>query len=201
MPSASSTAARRRSEGMSPRVTAVLFTLVNSGQAGRSAAWSERRRQTRRERMNRTGRPCTDQDNRPRFRKALRKDRPGSTTGIADNRCWSPSGSRRPPESSASSSSNSGKREAREGGPNQAGSASLPVFADNSRLHRNRVGLTASGVWLAPFGAKKPYTAGCDVQMKPWFFFNTARGFFPSRARIKGYSWESFTTAGSRCAA
>lgn len=90
---------------------------LRSGQADKSAAASGQPA-CRPERTCRTGCSCRARDNTPR--REPRTDRHCSTTGNAGSRCWSLSGSQRPPESSASSCSCSGKREGREGGPIQA---------------------------------------------------------------------------------
>ncbi len=81
------------------------------------------------------------------------------------------------------------------GGRAHSGGSLIAVasLAGGSCLHKTAADFRGTA-GAAPFGAKKPYNVGCDVQMKPWFFFITGRGFFPSRARIKGYSCESFTS-------
>ena len=90
---------------------------LRSGQADKSAAASGQPA-CRPERTSRTGCSCRARGSTPR--REPRTDRHCSTTGNAGSRCWSSSGSQRPPESSASSCSCSGKREGREGGPIQA---------------------------------------------------------------------------------
>ncbi len=140
---------------------------VRWDQADKSVeAWGRRGQAL--ERTYRRGPSRTGENSTPR--REPRTHRRCSTTGSGGNRCWSSSGSQRPPESSASSCSCSGKREGREGGPfRQVGRC------PHGRQNPSPRALPDAGgnrLVMAPScGATKPYTTRIDVQIKPLLFF------------------------------